>query len=93
VFLRYKNCKSITELSLPHMAAVLRLMSDLLTFSPLKASGKCLPAGLTISNSAFSKRGFCVILSINRDYFLKQRYPGDLRSGEVLCFLSYGLNS
>jgi hypothetical protein len=31
--------------------------------------------------------GFRVILSINRDYFLKQRQPPDVCSGQVLCFL------
>jgi hypothetical protein len=30
---------------------------------------------------------FCTILTINIDYFLKQRQPVDLCNGEVLCFL------
>jgi hypothetical protein len=41
------------------------------------------------SNSSFCIHGFHTILSINSDYFLKQRQPVDLCNGEVLCFLAY----
>jgi hypothetical protein len=30
---------------------------------------------------------FRTILTVNSDYFLKQRYPVDLCNGEVRCFL------
>jgi hypothetical protein len=31
------------------------------------------PAAVTVSNSALFIDGFCMILSVNSDYFLKQR--------------------
>jgi hypothetical protein len=51
----------------------------------LKTSG--VPPASTINNSSFCIDGFLMILSVNSDYFLKQRFPVDLCNGEVLCFL------
>jgi hypothetical protein len=44
------------------------------------------PTCLTINKSAFLFM-FRMILSVNSDYFLNQRWQTDLRNGEVLCFL------
>jgi hypothetical protein len=38
----------------------------------LKPSGNYIPPALTILNSALCMYGFCMILSINGDYFRKQ---------------------
>jgi hypothetical protein len=57
-------------------------------FNPLKPSGNYAPPALRISNSAFCICVFRMILSVNRDYFLQQRKPVDIRNGEVWCFLS-----
>jgi hypothetical protein len=63
------------------------------TFNPLKSSGTYmyLYAASTISNSAFCAYGFCMILSVNRDYFLKHNWHVDFCNGEVWCFL-YGID-
>jgi hypothetical protein len=45
------------------------------------------PSALTFGNSAFCIYGFHMILTANRDYFLKQQQQTDLCNGEVLCFL------
>jgi hypothetical protein len=45
------------------------------------------PAALTISKSELCVYGFCTILAVNSDYFLKQHYPVDLCNGEVLFSL------
>jgi hypothetical protein len=42
---------------------------------------------MTISNSAFCIYGFCIILGLNGDYFLKRHFPFDLCNGEVWCSL------
>jgi hypothetical protein len=45
------------------------------------------PAHLAASGLALCIYGFCMILSVVTDYFLTQRYPVDLRNGEVWCSL------
>jgi hypothetical protein len=44
------------------------------------------PPGLTINNSTFCTYGFCVIYTVNRNYFLKQHEQVDVSNGEM-CFL------
>jgi hypothetical protein len=45
-------------------------------------------AALTnISNPAFCIHGFFMIFNVNSDHFLKQHYPAELCSGEMLCSL------
>jgi hypothetical protein len=39
-----------------------------------------------ISNALCFTYGFRFILIVNRDYFLKQHEPLDLRNGKMLCF-------
>jgi hypothetical protein len=39
------------------------------------------------NNSSFCIYVFHMILTINRDYFLKQHQPVNLCNGNVLCFL------
>jgi hypothetical protein len=41
----------------------------------------------TISNSVFYTYKFRMIVTVNSDYFLKQRLPVDLCNGEVRCSL------
>jgi hypothetical protein len=41
----------------------------------------------SITKSSFCIYVFRMILTVNRDYFLKQHQPVDLCNGKVLCFL------
>jgi hypothetical protein len=40
--------------------------------NPLRPCDKYIPSILTISNAAFCIYVFCMILSVNRNYFLKE---------------------
>jgi hypothetical protein len=54
-----------------------RTVAMFVIVNPLK------PAALTVSNSSFYIYVFRMILTVNSDYFLKQRQPADLCNGEV----------
>jgi hypothetical protein len=56
-------------------------------FNPLNPSGSYVPPTSTIINTLLYIYGFRVILSVNRDYFHKQRQQIDLFCGEVWCFI------
>jgi hypothetical protein len=64
------------------------LLSNNLHYYPFTAQWEVyVPPALTISSCAFYVYGFCMILSVKGNYFLKQCLPVDLCTGEVLCFL------
>jgi hypothetical protein len=83
--------KDIRLLSLPPLISIhVKIYIGNLTF--------CLPVvyvspASIISNSLFHIYGFHIILTVNSDYFLKQRQPADLCNGEVLISLLQGLKS
>lgn len=47
-----------------------------------------LPSALTGINTVFCISQFCVILTINSDYFYQQHLPFHLFNSEVFCFSS-----
>jgi hypothetical protein len=54
------------------------------SFNPFKVKWLLyVPAPLAARGLAFCIYGFCMFLTVNSDYFLKQRYPVDLCNGEV----------
>jgi hypothetical protein len=63
------------------------LISSTIVIKPLKPSVKYMSHLLQQSVTSFCIYVFRMILTVNSDYFLKQRQLADLCNGEVLCFL------
>lgn len=59
----------------------------LFLFSPLKPSGRYMSHCFENQRASFCICGFCIILNINSDYFLKQHEPVGLCFDEDLYFL------
>jgi hypothetical protein len=55
--------------------------------NPLNPSGHYVPAIFRVCKAVFYIYGFCVILTVNSDYFLKQHQSADLCNGDVCCSL------